>query len=54
VASRARCFAAAESVVVAGGRKLLSLRSERSAIFVIDWDAEAHRLAGESCRRIDL
>jgi predicted amidohydrolase len=47
-------FAAAESVVVAGGRKLLSLRSERSAIFVIDWDAEAHRLAGESCRRIDL
>jgi predicted amidohydrolase len=47
-------FAAAESVVVAGGRKLLSLRSERSAIFAIDWDAEAQRLAGEPGRRIDL
>jgi predicted amidohydrolase len=47
-------FAAAESVVVAGGRKLLSLRSERSAIFAIDWDAEAQCLAGEPGRRIDL
>jgi predicted amidohydrolase len=47
-------FVEAESVVVAGGHKLLSLRSERSAVFAIDWDASAQRLATETYRRIDL
>jgi len=47
-------FVSAESVVVVDGRKVLSLRSERSAIFTIDWDPDAQRLAGETCRRIEL
>jgi predicted amidohydrolase len=47
-------FTDAESGVVAGGRKVLSLRSERSALFAIDWDPDAQRLAGDTVRRIDL
>jgi predicted amidohydrolase len=47
-------FVEAESVVVAGGRKLLSLRSERSAVFMIDWDASAQGLATGTYRQIDL
>src|SRR5262245_12795565 len=47
-------FVEAESVVVAGGRKLLSLRSERSAVFMIDWDASAQGPATGTYRQIDL
>ena len=47
-------FVDAESVVVAAGRRLLSLRSGRSAVFVLDWDQSAGRPAGEACRRIPL
>ena len=47
-------FSQAESVVVRDGRRLLSFRSERSAIFTIDWDPMAQRLATEAYRRIDL
>jgi predicted amidohydrolase len=47
-------FVEAESVIVAGGRKLLSLRSERSAVFTIDWDASAQGLATGTYRQIDL
>ncbi|HEY7041013.1 MAG TPA: carbon-nitrogen hydrolase family protein [Methylomirabilota bacterium] len=47
-------FREAESVVVAGGRRLLSLRSEGSAIFAIDWDPSAGRLASERYQRIDV
>jgi predicted amidohydrolase len=46
-------FLEAESVVAVGGRRLLSLRSEGSAIFAIDWDPSAGRLVGEGHRRID-
>ena len=47
-------FLEAESVVVVGGRRLLSLRSEGSAIFAVDWEPSAGRLVGEGHRRIDL
>jgi predicted amidohydrolase len=47
-------FHEAESVVVAGGRRLLSLRSEVSAVLAIDWDPSGGRLAGESYQRIDV
>ena len=41
-------------VVVAGGRRLLSFRSERSAACIVDWDPVARRLVPETPRRIDL
>jgi omega-amidase len=47
-------FIEAESMVVQDGRRLLSLRSERSAVFTVDWDPDAQRLVGEVARRIDL
>ena len=47
-------FVEAESVVVARGRRLLSLRSERSAIFALDWDPSTGRPAAEAYRQIDL
>lgn len=47
-------FTAAESVVVKDGRRLLSLSSERSAIFTIDWDLKTQDLAAQQYRRVDL
>jgi predicted amidohydrolase len=47
-------FSAAESVIVKDGQRLLSLRSERSAIFLIDWDLKAQNLAAPEHRRIYL
>jgi predicted amidohydrolase len=47
-------FVEAESVVVVGGRRIRSLRSERSAVFTLDWDPSARRPADATCRRIDL
>ncbi|HUM16109.1 MAG TPA: carbon-nitrogen hydrolase family protein [Candidatus Nitrosotalea sp.] len=47
-------FVAAESVVVQDGRRLLSMRSERSTVFTIDWDPTTQRLANDTYRRIDL
>jgi predicted amidohydrolase len=38
-------FTAAESVIVKDGQRLLSFRSERSAIFMIEWDLQAQTLA---------
>lgn len=45
-------FTRGESVVAKDGRRLLSLSSERSTIFLIDWDSKTHTL--ESHRRINL
>lgn len=47
-------FRKAESVVAQDGRRLLSLSSERSAIFLIDWDLRAGTLAGTAYERILL
>jgi predicted amidohydrolase len=47
-------FTAAESVIVKDGQRLLSLRSERSAIFLIDWDLQAQNLATPEPQRIYL
>jgi predicted amidohydrolase len=38
-------FTGAESVVVKDGQRLLSLRSARSTIFMIDWDLQTQNLA---------
>jgi hypothetical protein len=47
-------FTDAESVIVKDGQRLLSLRSERSAIFLIDWDLQAQNLATPEPQRIYL
>jgi len=47
-------FTAAESVVVKDGQRLLSLRSARSTIFVMDWDIQTQNLATREYRRVDL
>jgi 5-aminopentanamidase len=47
-------FAGAQSVVVKDGRRLLSMSSERSTIFLIDWDLTTHNLATQQYRQIDL
>ncbi|HEU4438000.1 MAG TPA: carbon-nitrogen hydrolase family protein [Methylomirabilota bacterium] len=51
---RTMSFVEAESVVVSGGRRLLSFRAERSAACIVEWDPVARRLAAETPRRIDL
>lgn len=47
-------FRQAESVVAQGGRRLLSLASERSAIFIIDWNVKTGTLASPHYRHIRL
>ena len=53
-ADRTLDFRKAETVVAQNGRRLLSLSSERSAIFLIDWDLRAGTLASLKYRRIML
>lgn len=47
-------FTQAESVVARDGRRLLSLRSAHSAIFLIDWDLSTNTLASTRFRHITL
>ena len=47
-------FRNAETVVAQNGQRLLSLSSERSAIFIIDWNLRAGTLAGSDYQRILL
>lgn len=47
-------FRKAETVVAQNGQRLLSLSSERSAIFIIDWDLKAGTLASLEYQRILL
>lgn len=47
-------FTNAESVVAKDGRKLLSMQSDRAAIFIVDWDLAAQTLASPQVRRVDL
>jgi predicted amidohydrolase len=47
-------FRKAETVVAQNGQRLLSLSSERSAIFLIDWDLKAGTLASSDYQRILL
>jgi predicted amidohydrolase len=47
-------FTGAQSVVAKNGRRLLSMSSERSAIFVVDWDLTSQELIAPNPRRIDL
>lgn len=51
---RTMSFVEGVSAVVQDGRRLLSLRSERSAVFTIDWDPTAQRLATPTYERVDL
>lgn len=47
-------FRKAESVVAQGGKRLLSMSCEQSAIFLIDWNLTTETLAGPNTRRILL
>ena len=47
-------FSQAESVVVQDGQRLLSFRSMRSSIFIIDWDLATNRLASKRFQQIAL
>jgi 5-aminopentanamidase len=47
-------FTGAESVIVKDGERLLSLRSERSAIFTIEWDLKTQTLVSSAYQRTDL
>ena len=47
-------FTQAESVVVKDGRRLVSLSSERSVIFVTEWNLTAQELATPAYQRIEL
>jgi predicted amidohydrolase len=47
-------FTRADSVVVKDGQRLLSLSSERSTLFVVDWNLQTQDLATRQYRRIDL
>ncbi len=47
-------FTEAETVVAKDGRRLLSLRSDRSAIFIIDWDLQTQDLATTDYQRVSL
>jgi 5-aminopentanamidase len=46
-------FVGAESVVAHGGERLLSLSSDRAAIFMIDWDIARNGLAVPQARKLD-
>ena len=47
-------FTKAETVVVKDGRRLLSLSSERSTVFAIEWDLQAWTLATKEYRTVYL
>jgi predicted amidohydrolase len=47
-------FRQAESVVAKDGKRLLSLSSARSAVFVIEWDLEGQTLATENYQSLYL
>ena len=47
-------FTEAESVVVKDGRKLLSFRSERSAMLLIDWDLATQTLIAHRAQKVLL
>jgi predicted amidohydrolase len=47
-------FAAAESVIVKDGQRLLTFRAARSAIFTIEWDLMTQTLATQAYQRTDL
>ncbi len=47
-------FRHAESVVVKNGRRLLSLSSERSTVYAIEWDLETQTLATQDYRTVYL
>jgi predicted amidohydrolase len=47
-------FTGAESVIVKDGARLLTFRSERSAIFTIAWDFTTQTLAAHAYQRTDL
>ena len=47
-------FRKADSVVAQDGRRLLSMSSERSTIFLIDWNLKAGTIASPEYRQILL
>lgn len=47
-------FTKAESVAVKDGRRLLSLRAERSVIFIIEWDLKIQNLATLDYQSVSL
>jgi predicted amidohydrolase len=47
-------FTAAQSVVVKNGQRLLSLSSEDSAIFLIDWDVKTQHLVTPQYQRVPI
>jgi hypothetical protein len=47
-------FRQAESVVAKDGKRLLSLSSARSAIFVIEWDVSTQTLAKQDYQTVYL
>jgi hypothetical protein len=47
-------FTEAESVIVKDGRRLLSLRAERSTIFIIEWNLRTQTLAATDYQRVDI
>ena len=47
-------FTEAETVVAKDGRRLLSLRSDRSAVFLVDWDLHTQELATTDYQRVSL
>ena len=53
-ADRTLDFRKADSVVAQNGQRLLSMSSERSAIFLIDWNLKARTLASPEYRQILL
>jgi hypothetical protein len=47
-------FMGAESVIVKDGARLLTFRSERSAIFTVEWSLKTQTLATPAHQRTDL
>jgi predicted amidohydrolase len=47
-------FTGAQTVVVKDGQRLLSLSSERSVIFAIDWDLQTQNLASREYQTVYL
>jgi len=47
-------FVSAESVVAHHGRRLLSMTSVESAVFIIEWDLRAERLRSQNPIRFDI
>jgi 5-aminopentanamidase len=47
-------FTGAESVIVQDGMRPLTFRSERSAVFTIEWDLQTQTLATQAYQRTDL